>query len=129
MENITQEFLKKCKEAGYEKVTIFIRDKRVPLTKRIKDGAYFGSYRPDDPEIEEYPHTVVCGCPEQLGTNPSLLGSVWPKMWRIVKECGLTAGMQFGGFGLGDAHNIQSYLREMLTAGYYDLNEMPKELR
>lgn len=38
MEDRTQGFLSKCKEAGYERVTIYIRDKRIPFTMKIKDG-------------------------------------------------------------------------------------------
>lgn len=112
--NKTKEFLKKCKEAGYERITIFIRDKRIPATMEIKDGAYWG-------EIANAPPKVICGHPPQRGTHPDLPGDKWPKMWGIVKEFGLTAGLSFGGFGLGDAHDIHPALCGLLTAGYYDL--------
>lgn len=120
MTDKTQEFLDACKKAGYEKVTIFIRDSRVPLTSKskIKDGPWFGMWgRIDGKPIELYKHKVVCGYPEQLGKSSVLPGDKWPKMWDIVKNLELTVGLQFGGFGLGDAHDIQP----ILTAGYYDL--------
>ncbi len=49
MENKTQEFLEKCKGAGYKRVTIFIKDKRVPRTMTIQAGSWFGNVpRPED---------------------------------------------------------------------------------
>lgn len=124
VDNITKEFLRKCKEAGYEKVTIFVRNKNIPATKKIKDGDWFGQWaKNDDGEaIEVYKHKVVCGHPEQRDEKG------WPKMWGIVKDCGLTAGLQMGGTGLGDAHDINRNLCEMLTAGYYELkNNKPSK--
>ncbi len=35
----TREFLLACKEAGYERVTIFIHDKRVPCSVQIRKGS------------------------------------------------------------------------------------------
>lgn len=118
--NKTKEFLKKCKEAGYEKVTIFIRDKRVPFTTKIKDGEWFGQYRKleDGTVIEQYKHKVVCGCPPQRGSHPELPGGSWPKMWAIVKELGLSVGR---GGGFGDSHDIHPDLCGLLTPGYYEL--------
>lgn len=112
MEDITQVFLAKCKEAGYEKVTIFVADRRVPLSTKIQKqsmGTYWGG-------IANVPPKVICGYPEQLNKTKER-----PAMWDIVKECGLTAGLRFGGYGSGDAHDVHPNLVEMLTAGYYDL--------
>lgn len=113
----TQELLKKCKEAGYEKITIFIRNKNIPATMKIKDGIWFGQNAiMDDGQIMEvYKHKVVCGYPEQRDKDN------WPKMWGIVKDCGLTVGFNMGGFGLGDAHDVHPMFCEELTAGYYEL--------
>ena len=35
----TREFLLACKEAGYERVTIFVHDKRVPCSVRLRKGS------------------------------------------------------------------------------------------
>ncbi len=111
----THELLRKCKDAGYERVAIFIRDKRIPKTTKMKDGGWFGL------GTVKYPYKVVCGYPEKLGSHPDLPGEIWPKMWQILKDCGLLAGLFFGGAGLGDAHDIHPCFIEDLTAGYYDL--------
>ena len=125
MNEKTQQFLAECKKAGYERVAIFVRDKRVPQTTKFKSGVWFG----DEPRPQDLPNTpinVVCGYPEQLGEHFIYPGSDWPKMWTIVKECELVAGLQFGGFGLGDAHNVRPHLRDALTKGYYDLLAQPQ---
>ena len=111
----TREFLNKCKEAGYERVTIFIRDKRIPKTTKMLDGGWFGVGAGNNP------YKVVCGYPEKLGSHPDLPEEIWPKMWGIVKECGLLAGAWLGGMGMGDAHDINPCFCKDLTAGYYDL--------
>ena len=111
MEDKTQEFLKQCKEAGYEKVTIFAKDKRVPRTMTIKAGSWFGNVpRPED--LPNTPINVVCGYPERIDDKG------FPKMWAIVKECGLSL-QGFG--GMGDAYSIHPHLHGLLTSGYYDL--------
>ncbi len=120
MNDETQTFLLKCKDAGYERVTILVRDKRIPRSKTIKSGAWFG----DKPTAEDMPNTpikVICGYPGQLGKCQGLPGNNWPQMWSIVNECGLTAGLLFGGSGLGDCHDIHPLFCRRLTAGYYDL--------
>jgi hypothetical protein len=124
MSDRTQEFLKKCKDAGYEKVTIFVSDNRVPISKKIEkesNGTYWGRSFVPPPEP---PFKVVCGCPERLGKCPGLPRNIWPKMWAIVKELGLTAGLSFGGFGSGDSHDINPVFVPDLKAGYYDLSEI-----
>lgn len=113
----THEFLRKCKQAGYQAVTIFIRDKRVPQTKKLVDGDWFGTGKANSP------YKVVCGAPQRLGRHPEFGGTFWPKMWTVVRECGLVNGLYFGGFGLGDAHNINVLFCGDLTPGYYDLTE------
>ena len=114
MENRTQEFLDECKDAGYERVTIYIADKRVPYSVKIKkqsNGGYWGYGTATNP------FRVVCGWPEQTGEHPTLPGNGWPKMWGIVKNLKLN----FGGGGSGDAHDIGLSQIHMLTEGYYDL--------
>ncbi len=112
----TQEFLEACKEAGYERVTIFVHDKRVPESVRIKKesacGSYWGNGKRGDP------FRVVCAAPPQRGAHHHLPGVGWPKMWDIVKRTGLHPT----GAGNGDAHNV--LCPETLTAGYYDLAEV-----
>ncbi len=128
MKTKTLEFLKACKEVGYEKVTIFIKDERVPPTMKIKDGCWFGQWgtriinEVQEP-YEQYTHKVVCGYPPKRCENTKLGGS-WPAMWQVVKDCGLVAGLWFGGFGLGDAHDIETTFIEDMDAGYYDLAEI-----
>jgi len=114
----TRELLLKCKQAGYEKVTIFIRNPQVPLSMRLKNGFWFGFFTP------KAPYKVICGHPEQIGMVEGKGDKDHPKMWEIVKQCGLTAGLKFGGLGTGDAHEITPYLIETLTAGYYELSDL-----
>ena len=122
MEDRTQEFLKACKDAGYERVTIYIKDERVPQTMKIKDGRWFGKWFIDDKgeRKELMTHKVVCGFPERIGEHPTLLGNGWPLMWSIVKQFFQNS---YGG-GCGDAHDIHPSLVGMLKAGYYDLAEL-----
>ena len=115
----TEEVLQACKEAGYERVTIFVADWRVPDSVRIKSGSLVpgaGSYWGRGTRSE--PHQVVCAAPEQRGTHHSLPGNNWPKMWAIVKKLGL----HNAGSGSGDGHDV--LCPAALTAGYYDLAEL-----
>ncbi len=113
----TEEFLQACKEAGYERVTIFIHDKRVPDSVRIKKESVSGSYWGSG--TKDRPFCVVCAAPPQREVNPNSRSKrkIWPKMWSIVKRTGL----HYTGAGNGDAHNI--LCPDSLTAGYYDLSE------
>ena len=115
----TEEFLQACKEAGYERVTIFVTDKRVPDSVRIKKGScvpgagfYWGWGTKEDP------YRVVCGAPKQRGPHHSLPGNNWPKMWEIVHRLDL----HNRGAGSGDGHDV--LCTDILTAGYYDLAEL-----
>ena len=112
----TGEFLQACKEAGYERVTIFVADKRVPDSVRIKGESVSGSYWGNG--TKDGPFCVVCAAPQQRGSHPHLPGNNWPKMWHIVKRTGLHPT----GAGNGDAHNV--LCPASLTAGYYDLAEL-----
>lgn len=113
----TAEFLRACKEAGYEHVTIFVTDKRVPDSVRIKKesvcGSYWGSGTKHDP------FRVVCAAPPQREADPKSCSKrkIWPVMWSIVKKTGL----HNAGAGNGDAHNV--LCPQAITAGYYDLSE------
>ena len=121
----TEEFLQACKEAGYERVTIFVADKRVPDSVRIKKGSctngpgwYWGTGAPTGP------FRVVCGAPEQRGVHATLKNvdgqpkMGWPKMWEIVHRLDL----HNRGAGSGDGHDV--LCPALLTAGYYDLSEL-----
>ena len=144
----TEEFLQACKEAGYERVTIFVHDERVPDSVAIRKGSTGWdadedgmSLRPDEDTPRFTPKytkgyggdywgiapagvpfspkfKVVCGAPEQRGPHPTLPGNNWPKMWGIVRRLKLNA---WGG-GSGDGHDIQT--PSLLTTGYYDLAEL-----
>ena len=110
----TEELLKACKEAGYKFVTIFVRDSKVPFSKKIKVGAYWGFGSRDAP------NKVVCATPEQYGALKGLPGDGWPKIWGIVGKLKLSrAG--FGGGGLGDSHEVHGSLIIELDAGVYEL--------
>ncbi len=112
----TEELLQACKEAGYERVTVFVADKRVPDSVRIKKESHRGSYWGTGTGNE--PFRIVCAAPPQRGPHHHLPGNNWPKMWSIVKRTGLHPS----GAGNGDAHNV--LCPDSLTAGYYDLAEL-----
>ena len=142
----TEEFLRACKEAGYERVTIFVHDKRVPDSCMIRKSSTGWDDEEDgmretlstgkmefhlNPEIintvgtywglgrRDFPFKVVCGAPPQRGSHPTLkTNGLWPKMWGIVKELGL----HNAGAGHGDGHDV--LCPAVLTAGYYDLAEL-----
>ncbi len=119
MTNETKSLLEECKKADYEFVAIFVRDKRVPRTMTIKAGeGWFGW------GTGRSPYKVVAAFPEKRCKHFAYKKGLWPAMWSIVKEQGLTAGMSFGGGGLGDAHNVNKVAQETLTAGCYDLSEL-----
>ena len=112
----TEEFLLACKDAGYEKVTIFVHDKRVPDSCMIRktstgwdadeDGMWLN---PETDEMEfrakpgvpgscwgtywglgkrNQPFKVVCGYPQQRCAHPTLEGKEGPAMWKIVYDLG-----------------------------------------
>lgn len=114
----TQEFLEACRAVGYERVTIFVADKRVPdsvLIKKESEGGYWGRGGPGSP------YKVVCGAPARTGPHPMLGGDNWPAMWGVVRRLGLNSR----GGGNRDAHDICE--TSLLTAGYYDLAELAIE--
>ncbi len=118
MTDKTKKLLLECKKAGYEFVTVLCRDQRVPLSKKIKSGFWFGN----QPTIAgPTPTKVICASPERLGKHYKFSGEDWPKMWSIVKKLGLTNGIAFDGYGLGDAHDIHPVFIDSLTSGCYDL--------
>lgn len=81
-------------------------------------GEWFGQWTVNEEgeTIEFYQHTVVCGYPEQRGECPGLPGEGWPRMWGIIRSLGLNSG----GSGYGDAHNVHPSSVGMLKKGYYD---------
>lgn len=114
----TKELLERCRQVGYEKVTIFIEDARVPASKKIKKvdrrpghichGTYWGG-------VQCIPKKMICAHPKQRDDKG------FPKIWPIVKDCGLTVGLYMGGFGCGEAHDINQHFCVNLTEGYYEL--------
>lgn len=140
MEDRTAELLKKCKEAGYETVAIFISDPRVPESEKYEKTAntrsdegrlsplcWFGnwsSYKDENEEVQYViePHLVCCHPPrtdrEGKGAEGGMLAR-WPSIWRIGKEMSIRTGGAYG-----DTIKIRSSLMESLTAGFYDLGEV-----
>lgn len=119
----TDEFLQACKEAGYERVTIFVHDKRVPDSVLIKKGSvgdYWGYCLPGG--LQKTKFKVVCGSPARKGPHPTLKGVNWPAMWGIVRRLGLNSH----GGGNRDGHDVNDVYSntDPLTAGYYDLAEL-----
>ncbi len=142
----TEEFLQACKEAGYERVTIFVHDKRVPDSCMIReastgwkadeDGLHphpdtgemvFGIRRRPGAGVGSYwgtgktddPFKVVCGAPAQTTIDPRTTGrKTCPAMWEIVHRLGLC----HRGAGHGEGHDV--LCSSVLTAGYYDLSEL-----
>ncbi len=129
MEDRTQELLKKCKEAGYEQVAIFIYDPRVPESEgHEKTGSvWFGEkeiYTDGDGrrQIRIVPHLVCCHPPQTDRPGKGGEGgdiARWPSIWRIGKEMSIKAGG-----ACGDTIKIRTSLMESLTAGFYDLGEI-----
>ena len=114
MTDKTKELLRQCKEAGYEIVTVLVRDEKVPLSEKLKSGAWFG----DMPLSEDLPNTpikAICGYPERIDTKG------WPEMWSIIRSCGLTAGLEYDGLGNSDSMNIHPVFLNDLTPGCYEL--------
>ncbi len=142
----TEEFLRACKEAGYERVTIFVHDKRVPDSCMIRESST--GWKADEDGLRENPHTgkiefslnpkiintrgsywgmgrggspfkIVCGSPARTAINPRLSGNKsCPAMWKIVHKLGLN----YRGAGHGEGHDV--LCPASLTAGYYDLAEL-----
>ncbi len=120
MTDETKELLSKCKEAGYKAVTVLVRDKRVPASVAFKQGFWFGDL-PAQKNRPALPIRVICAEPERLGKIPNCpKPDNWPLLWGIVRDCGLTAGIN-GGLGNGDAININPALAGTLTEGCYEL--------
>ncbi len=121
----TREFLEECEKAGYKTIAVLVRDKRVPRSVSIKPGPWFG----DEPAFNgtTSPIKVVCAVPERKGEHFAYPGNSWPKIWSIVKKCGLVNGMIMGGFGTGnpggDCTSINEKLIGGLTLGCYELPE------
>lgn len=138
----TQEFLKACRKAGYERVTIFIHDIRVPDSCMIRKAST--GWAADEDGLRKNPDTgkivfapnhkvvnckgtywgwgrgfnpfkIVCGAPNKLSSNGK------PAMWNIVS----TIDLHNAGAGHGNGHDV--LCPASLTAGYYDLAELAIE--
>ena len=111
----TEKLLAECKKAGYEAVTVLVRDERVPRSMTIKHGFWFGD-QPNYGDSPNDPIRVICGHPERIAQDGQ------PEMWKIIRKSGLTAGLFMGeGRGMGDCHEIQMSLAGSLTPGCYEL--------
>lgn len=130
MENRTQELLKKCKEAGYEKVAIFCADERVPESVkyekvantrtggRLSPFCWFGNLENarDENDVLQFslvPHLVCCHPPKRDKDGLK----EYPSIWRIGDEMSIR-----NGGACGDTIKIRD--TESLTAGFYDLGEI-----
>jgi hypothetical protein len=140
----TKELLRACKKAGYERVTIFVADKRVPDSARIRktstgwdideDGMFLNE-NTDEMKFcpkktpgslhgqywgtggRTTPFKVICAAPALFGECKGKRGAKWPKIWDIARSLGLSSGP---GNGQGIAVDSSSVLNE----GYYDLSEL-----
>lgn len=143
----TKKLLLECKKAGYERVTIFVADKRVPDSVRIRKGStgwnadedgmfkidgimkfvpkegYSGSYWGRRP-LDLY-SKIICGAPDISGDCPGLpthktdgTSHTWPAMWGIIKNSEFVRG----GYGSGNSHQVDCC--GTLDPGYYDLSEI-----
>lgn len=148
----TQEFLAECKKAGYERVTIFIHDKRLPLScERRKSNTGWG---PDEDGMHERQGEMVFSPKEGYGpsawwgtvagTRANDDGS--PPLGKVVcaeppqrSACSgvkkdktapaiwnIVRGIGLNSGGAGYADSIDVDAKELLTPGYYDLSQFPE---
>lgn len=129
MNEETREFLLECKNAGYEFVAICCVDKRVPISVKLEKvgerkysnwpsgGSYWGESftRKESGLPPMYPPKVVCATPYRRDTGR-------PAIWNICKNSTLIAGLDFGGLGCGESHEIRR--DHNLERGCYDLKEL-----
>ena len=108
MNEETGEFLLECKKAGYEFIAICVEDKRVPVMKRINNGTYKGM------NTLHSPFRIVGGAPNRRDSGR-------PAIWDICKNSTYVAGLDFGGCGCSEAHEIRE--GHNLDRGCYDLKE------
>lgn len=148
----TQEFLTECKEAGYEKVTIFIHDKRLPLScERRKantgrdpddDGMYENSFGEKLFATKDGNLGVWWGTAGGTRANPDgspPFGKVVcaeparrsqipdhkeGKTWPAIWGIVRRIGLNSGGAGHSDAIDVNRSATHLLTPGYYDLSEL-----
>ena len=111
MKDETQNLLDKLKEAGYEKVSIFTADKRVPDSMGHTEGQWKGL------GTDREPYRLISATPH-LTEEPD--GKGVPKIWGIMHELWPDADNNFGG-GQGDCHTIPKRAWGVLDAGYYEL--------
>ncbi len=119
----TLKLLKALKEVGYELVTVFVADKRVPQSVELEKSNRnngVGTYWKDNTTftVEGGPVRIVCALPEVDGTCFGLSGSGWPKIWDVIKRVNSSGG------GLGHSHSLPEGLVKFYDAGFYDLAEI-----
>lgn len=128
MNEETREFLLECKKAGYEFVAICCMDKRVPISVKLEKvgerkyskwpslGTYWGeSGVANKGDTPRYPPTIVCATPNRRDTGR-------PAIWDICKNSTLVAGLDFGGLGCGESHEIRR--GHNLECGCYELKDV-----
>ncbi len=128
----TKELLLELKEVGYEKVAIFVHDKRIPISVQVREGST--GRKIDDDGIQDdgkfYPKRLFQGthwghgtdmCPFRVisATPKQLDNESWPKIWGIVRKLNFSDGN-----GSGDSIAITPNRVKLLTAGYYDLKNI-----
>lgn len=134
MNDQTKQFLTECKKAGYEFVTIYIQDKRVPITMQIEKygeqkyhtlsgglvapsaGEYWGETWREDVNGDK----IITNTCKVVAAAPERRESGRPALWTICEQLPITAGLNFRGTGFGESHDVH---RGMLDKGFYYLKE------
>ena len=109
MNDATREFLELCKEAGYEFVTINMKDARVPASTQLKNAEYSGVFGSG-------------GSYHFVAAHPPKRDTGRPAIWDICRAHPCTAGLLWRGLGCGEAYSLPAGAG--FDAGCYDLSEV-----
>ena len=123
----TRVLLAELKKVGYERVTVYVSDKRVPDSVRIKRRSFggqpgkadYGAYWGREDTQGFSPPRVVCAAPKLHGECQGLPGNQWPKIWDVFEKSDLMG--TGGSSGNGQGFSVGSGCIHLLTAGYYEL--------
>lgn len=146
----TKELLLRLKAVGYEQVTIFVHDKRVPSSVYVRkmstgwgadeDGMFEipdteGEMRFAPKGVNSYngtwwglgnpvgiPFKVISADPPQTGYYTDSGRKTWPNIKGVMEE------MSLGGSVHSESHSIKKSLCGLFTPGYYDLAEISETL-
>ena len=125
MNEETKQFLAECKKAGYEFVTIYVADKRVPITMQIEkygdrkysrfpsSGDYWGETWREDKDGKK----IITNTCRVVAAAPERRDSGRPAIWGICENLPIMTGC-----GFGESHNVRP---GRLDKGCYDLKQYP----